>query len=185
MVTPWRPRVRWTDLPVEMKEARPDILSPKPGQTLNLVILSDTVLGVETHYFGERTRPCEGDESSCLGCQAKLQTRWKGYLVVWTGNGQPQAIAELTTEAYRRCQPLQDRTTSLRGRKLKVSRPPGKANNRVRAEVGEYQLGWQNLSLPLDLECALYRIWFTTRKNKPADGAQGSGPVADGNSIPC
>lgn len=184
MALPWRPRVRWTNVPPEGTEAKPDILSPKPGQTLDLVILSDSVLGVETHYLGERTRPCEGDEESCLGCRAHLQTRWKGYLVVWIGNGKPQAIAELTTEAYRRCPPLQNPKVSLRGHKLRLTRAAGKPNGRVRAELGEFMLGWENAPLPLDLECALYRIWFTTRRNKPAPGMPDPGPGPDLNDFP-
>jgi hypothetical protein len=181
---PYRPRVRWTDLPDDGLDPKPDILSPKPGKTLDLVILSDRVLGVETHFVGGRTKPCCGDECSCIGCQQKLQTRWKGYLVVWIANGTPQAIAELTTEAFRRCPPFHSSKTSLRGRKLKLTRPAGKPNGRVKAEVGDFVLGWQNLPLALDLECALYRIWFTTRKHQPTAGAPDPGPGPDLNDFP-
>jgi hypothetical protein len=177
------PKIRWLTGPpaAEPKEYR--ILSPKPGQSWEWLVLSDAVLGVETHYIGDRTQPCIGDVCICRKPDYPVAVRQKYYVAVWAGRDLPQAIGEITADAYKRCPELYQPGVSLRGLRIKVYRSGPKPNSRVRVHVVDRYKEPEKLPLPFDLVCALERIWFGNPRHGPEEGGAAQGVPVSGPQL--
>jgi hypothetical protein len=150
--------VRWQEEPSADKPKRYDILSPRTGEQVGGLCLSERVLGVITHWIDGRTMPCVKVLSYCEGCSRKLPSRWKGYLAIMKPVDGKYAILELTEEARRSCPDLGPDKWSLRGKRILLTRRGTSKRAAVTATIlaGEAQ---KCLPEGFNLKEALMRIW--------------------------
>lgn len=153
--------IAWEESPVESPGQWVQILTPKSGQKLSVIVLSEKLTGVNTHFVDGRTIPCRR-LPECDLCRHRYPKRWKGYVVGILDNGQIVAC-ELSTYACRRCPELLDKKVNLRGGILKVTRAVGKPNNPLRAEFVEWgeDMRHKREKLPTvcDIRKLLWRCW--------------------------
>lgn len=158
--------IRWQNEVPGHKEKWIPIVSPKPKQPITVLVTSERWVGVSTHYYDDRTRPCTGSELDCEGCYRKLAHRWKAYLAaVLQGSGR-ECIAEMTHGALQACPQMVDRSTNLRGKRLVLWRG-GTAKNgplHIRLESSAADLF---VPPPFDLMPALCRIWGIAPPQSP------------------
>ena len=121
-------------------------------------ILSDTVIGVWTHFMEDgSTHPCFHDRA-CKGCQDKRATRWAGYLACLRTAKPNLVLVEITPDAYYGCPPLHHKKElSLRGCLLTITRAKGK-RGKVHCELKPSKLV-QSIPALFDVKEALCRIW--------------------------
>lgn len=150
--------VRWAPTPAADRVKHVPIISPRPHQTLYMVITTEQVMGVETHWIEQRTTPCMQEVGDCRGCTAGLAKRWKGYLGGADLSTGRLGIIEVTLGAWEHCPRLQERDKSLRGLIAKLYRRGTKRNSPAFIEL---QAPTKNILLPPfpDLARQLRIIW--------------------------
>lgn len=157
-----RYNLNWTDGPPK-KELRRMLRiahAPKDG-CLDLVILSDHLVGIWTHWVGGRTQPCSCGHG-CVCERENVTSRWKGYLACCYVTNGKMCLAELTGEAAR-CISLQDSPLTgqpLRGLTLRLRRDRQSRGGRVIAGIVSGER-FDTAALPAcpDVHAELVRIW--------------------------
>jgi hypothetical protein len=140
------------------------MVQPKPNEELELIIVDACLVSVVLHWHpdgngGGRSLPCSGLEPRCKGCEAKLASRWKGYLGVIVRKTRKMAIAVLTPSAIDSCPVLAERKAQLRGGTLFLKRKGNRANSPMVAGF-QSSCPWSVSTLPfMDTQEALLRIW--------------------------
>lgn len=158
------PAVAYADRPDPDRRPFYEIRSPTPDRDVQTVVLSQSVLGVYTHHFNRRTRPCLGNRETCEGCDLRYDRRWKGYLACWDRSKGRLELVEITQEAFLRCPPFHTEEGKLRGLVLRLARAGASKNARVVATL--QKATWPPGALPpaFDIKAALERVWFTDHK---------------------
>jgi len=154
--------VNWTSGP-PAKERRGMLRivhAPKEG-FLDLVILSQHICGVWTHWMHGRTLPCQAG----FGCEcekASIPTRWKGYLAAALVTDGKVVLAELTGDSARSLM-LQDNVLTgppLRGLTLRLSRDRHSKGQRVIAGIRTVpRFASEAMPAEPDVHAELLRIW--------------------------
>lgn len=137
------------------------VYSAKPGYPVNAVIVCPSLVGCLVHFFDKRTRPHIEPRENCEGCQRRCDTRWKGYLGCWDRGKGRLCFAEVTKEAYERCNGFQDYKDKLRGMCINLTRNGESRNAKVTARLSLYAGKPDELPPPFDLQRALEHLWFT------------------------
>lgn len=156
--------VAWADRPDPDRRPFYEIRSPTPDRDVQTVVLSQSVLGVYTHHFNRRTRPCLGNREACEGCDLKYDRRWKGYLACWERSIGRLELVEITQEAFLRCPGFHVKDGSLRGMVLRLARAGASKNARVTATLTKATWPVGVLPAAFDVKAALERVWFTDHK---------------------
>lgn len=152
-----RGQVKISAAPPDKKSFIP-ILSPKVGQKIMAVAISNEILGIDTHYIDNRTRPCVCMENRCEGCLKKLPLRWKAYLGVQDIASGKLGILELTVGAWLDCSELRSKQGKLRGRELLLQRIGKSRTGKVQLMVGRVREDLQ-LQKEFDVFGALATVW--------------------------
>jgi len=135
-----------------------EVVSPKTTQPIFMVITSERWLGVYTHHFDGRTRPCTGSELDCEGCHRRLARRWKASVCgVTFGNNRP-VIIELTHVAVQSCPSMIPPDFNLRGRRIKIWRTRPDKQSQVRCSLESVSPDY-TVPTPFNLVRALYKVW--------------------------
>jgi hypothetical protein len=107
----------------------------RPGERLDVVILSECIWGATTHWTGKRTFKCTEKEGTCNGCKKKLPVRDKFAVHVYDMIRREKYFVELTPRAARLLDAQVPQDQLLRGVKISLSRsglaPNGRLNVRV------------------------------------------------------
>lgn len=154
--------VDWSDQPPDHQMRYIPIYSPRPGQVMRLIILSDEVVGAWTHWLDERTIPCRGRDQGCVCRKMDLSRRWKGYLGCFDPEIGKVVIAELTLSAYHcLADSLSEIGHSLRGRGLILMRAGKSVRSSVVADTNVNVPTPEGFVLPSapNVREALRRIW--------------------------
>lgn len=161
--------IGWSDRPDTEKPIHIPIWSPKHLQPVRAIILSESVVGVYTHYIDGRTRPCMGTVRTCGGCAAGMSRRWKGYLGCIVPVNGKRVLVEVTTEAVRGCPMLLTSKVNLRGSTIELRRTAEAKNSPVRATIGSGRAGHE-LPETFDVRQQLCVIWgvMPLGNDKPA-----------------
>lgn len=164
-----KPPVIWQPAPGPVARWLP-VIFPLPEQpALDLVILSQELVGVLGHWNGARFTPClgprQGDEHvpefHCSFCRDGAPRRWRGYLGALLARQGRQAIVELTQRAVQDCPVIIAQRNDLRGRRLRVRRLGKSRQGRVVAELlGTDRLADNQLPPPPAVEASLMALWF-------------------------
>lgn len=143
------------------------ILSPKPGAPIRGFLLSDELVGVNTHFYMDRTVPCKEPESKCIGCQYGLHKRWKCYLGCWSKEMTRLVLVELTRKALEESLNIpKARTIFRRGLEIIVQRRGTKNNAPLLFELNANRNPGCELPKQFDIRAALERIWYGNRDGR-------------------
>lgn len=137
------------------------IWSPTPDREIHVVLVSQSLLGVFTHWIDGRTRPCLGSREECVGCDLKLPRRWKCFLGAFNPASGRLGILEVTQEAFLRCRQLNEDSGKLRGLTVRLIRTGLAKNARVTALVGARVTAGATVPPSFDVKAALERVWFS------------------------
>jgi hypothetical protein len=114
------------------------IVRAKPGKELKLMVLSDDLLGMETHFAFERTGPCRLHD--CDSCNKGQVSRWKGYLLALNTANDQKIILEFTPPAYYPLADAKRKYGTLRGCLISVGRAKATFNGKVQIIVKDIKV---------------------------------------------
>lgn len=122
------------------------IVRASPGKQLKLMVLSEDVFGIDTHYWERRTGPCR--EVDCPACLAGYDARWKGYVLAVDTSTHQNIVLEFTPPAFPAMDEGLKKYGSMRGMLISVGRAKATFNGTVQIVVrdrtiipaGEYQV---------------------------------------------
>jgi len=120
-------------------------------------VLSENLVGCNTHYVGNRTIPCEAPH--CDACESGIAWRWHGYILILIAATQETAIFEMTAKASAPFAEYYERTRTLRGCFFKAQRLNGRTNGRVLIQTKTVDLARIVLPPPIPVEKLLCHIW--------------------------
>jgi hypothetical protein len=100
--------IRFTELKAPDLEA-PKLVRIKPGPPLQLKLLNEKYVGLDTHYWGGHTVACPG-EDSCKACSDGLIAVWSGFIFAQLWDGGRVAVLALT--------PVMAATLTMRRQKI-------------------------------------------------------------------
>jgi len=171
---------------------RPGIaLVRTPGnRPLVAIVTSDDLVGTNTHYYRNRTSPCEGD--GCPICAEGLSWRWHGYLSCVDQGTKEHILFEFTAQASDAFRAYRARYGTLRGCLFKATRHAQRYNGRVSIQTRPADLEGKDLPPPVNLKAMLCHIWnismpeaeiLGTVKDHPRINVR-KNPTMKGNSQP-
>ena len=170
--------VRWSTAPQEGQKGENlrIIRAPQSG-TLRVMILSHQVTGTMTHYTNGRTQPCMG--KGCPSCAQATPARWHGWLIVLNEASDEKMILEITEGPGETLAAFYSEHRTLRGLRVKLSRPSGKQNGRVHMLRGDQVTNHAELPKCPDLQKVLLKIWGLTDGDGLAVVGDGGPPHGD------
>jgi hypothetical protein len=123
----------------------------KTTKPVRALILSETWVGVRSHYVSKQSVVCQG--SGCEICESqRVNPRWRAYLMARLEmDGQPIVTMELTERCYAALRDRLEAYGSLRGHTLRVNRTKSNANAPLHMQWAEHIVPAQVLSQPIDL----------------------------------
>lgn len=146
-----------TEPPPEQDHSGYRLIRTPAAHALLAQIISDNLVGCNTHFTNNRTVPCE--QPTCDACQNGIAWRWHGYLLVLTAANQEIVIFECTARASAAFRAHRQTYKTLRGARFKAVRLNQRANGRVLITVKPGDL--TRITLPPDqpVEKLLCHIW--------------------------
>lgn len=127
------------------------------GHPLHAYVLSENLIGCNTHFINNRTVPC--DAPDCDPCQNGIGWRWHGYLLVLTANTQETVIFECTARASACFSEYRERYGTTRGAAFKAERLNNRPNGRVLIQAKPADLTKVNLPKAQPVTKLLCHIW--------------------------
>ena len=124
---------------------------------LHCMILSHKVEGTWTHYANGRPQPCFGE--SCPSCKLAMPTRWHGWAIIAKEPSGEKAILEFPRGPADLLAEFFSSHRTLRGLRIKLTRPNGKSNGRVHMLRGEQAMNHADLPRVPELQPILMKIW--------------------------
>jgi len=121
------------------------------------IVTSDDLAGTPTHYYRNRTTPCEGE--GCPICEEGLSWRWHGYLACVDQATHQQVLFEFTAQASDTFRSYRKRYGSLRGCLFKATRAAGRYNGRVTIQTRPADLAEKELPKAINVIPMLCHIW--------------------------
>jgi len=129
-----------------MRQVRRDDRGPKAGPDYPIIRVirpgfqifrccQKFIYGCWTHWDGQQSIPCTGENQECHGHSTGLPLRWKGFLHVFGGDNNVEGFLEITPSGRDQIWTQMGEKTSLRGLRLKVTRGAGGKKSRLRIEV--------------------------------------------------
>lgn len=137
-------------------------LKTPPGGSSAAIILSDSHLGVLTHWLYDKvpqqTHPCTGDEHTCPLCQRGYARRWEAWLAGCIWPTRAYRLVQITEGCWSSTPELWSLDKRFRGKQLVFHRNPEKKNARIWLEISN---GPNPKTLPpaFDLPRALCKLW--------------------------
>lgn len=117
---------------------------------LKLIILSNDILGIRTHFFRGRTCPCY--IGKCEACEHNQLSRWKGYVLAVEQPSGAQCVFEFTPPAARTLDEARKKYGTMRGIQLYVARASKKPNAKVTVTV-------KGITVLGPTACPDYNVW--------------------------
>jgi len=153
---------------------------PDPrGNSLNLmrcptmrpvqgIILSDGLIGTNTHYYKGRTIPC--DSEGCPACGEGWPWRWHCWVPLFSPTTQVTVLFEMTARCAEILAAHKQTYTTLRGTLLKAQRLNSSPNSKVMLHLQPADL--RDIKLPPcpDILGALSIIWNIERPSMSVAG---------------
>lgn len=130
--------------------------TPSPGNLI-AIVLSDDLIGCDTHFWSGRTMPCEAPE--CAACREGVPFRWHGYLGCCDPQTRSLFIFEMTARSAEYFKDYRKGYGSLRGAKFRASRWKKTPNSRVVIEIKPSDVPPDSLPTAPDVCAAMSIIW--------------------------
>ncbi len=163
----------------------PPIAGDRPGlrlvrtptkNPLHGIVTSENLVGCPTHFFHNRTVPCE--MQGCEICGAGHSWRWHGYLACVERVTNEHVLFEFTAQASEAFRAYFKKYDTLRGCLFQAVRGGQNYNSRVSIQVKPADLSCRELPNSLDLVVLLCHIW-----NVPVPTAYIEGRLKDSPHI--
>lgn len=163
------------DPPIDKRGIALPLTRTPQGKPLQGIILSDDLIGTNTHYYRGRTSPC--DQENCEACNDGFPWRWHAYVVLYSRSNQAKTLFEMTAKC---CEPLltyRKAYGTLRGCVLSAKRQNSSANSRVILTTTRADL--QQIQLPKcpDILKALSIIWNIELPSLSVEGVLKESPA--------
>lgn len=153
------------------------LIRTQPGKPIAGYLTCTDMVGCETHFWGGRTVPCEGD--ACAACLQGIASRWHGYLSIWDPGAHGQLLVEVTEEAARQIQAYAKSNGSLRGAIIQLHRANYRRNSRLVADLKAADLSKVNLPPAPNIIAILETIWGLNKGSTRATQARNSTPTIE------
>ncbi len=152
----------------------PDTLKVHPGKGLTAIILSQRVLGVYTHWVGQRSLPCNSrDGEHCLvDHRTAGRYRWQGWCAVLPVAGTAPGFVSLT-EAVVKANPYLRTAKTLRGATLHLWRSGENKESKMLCRVSAGDTVRNDLPIPPSTVEFLCRLWNIQYMGKLPEGIEG------------
>ncbi len=152
----------------------PDTLKVHPGKGLTSTILSQRVLGVYTHWVGQRSLPCNSrDGEHCLvDHRTAGRYRWQGWVAVLPIAGHAPGFVSLT-EAVVKANPYLRTAKTLRGATLHLWRSGENKESKMLCRVAAGGEPRADLPIPPSTVEFLCRLWNIQYMGKLPEGIEG------------
>lgn len=151
-------------MPLFTNEPPPDssasgyrLLRTPPAHPLTAYCLSEKVEGCATHWYHNRTTPC--DPPNCEPCQSGIPWRWHGYIVAALQPSNEIILFEFTAAASKSFTAYFKSNGTLRGCAFKAARTNGKPNGRVLIQCKPCDLSRVSLPIVPAAHKLLAHIW--------------------------
>lgn len=132
------------------------------------IVTSEDLVGCATHYYRNRTTPCEGDD--CAICAEGLPWRWHGYLSCVDQHTNDHVMFEFTANASDAFRTYRNQYRTMRGCHFKATRQGNRYNGRVHIICKPADLAGKRLPPGANLPAMCCHIW-----NIPMDSAKVKG----------
>lgn len=167
---------RFTDQPPpESSASGYRLLRTPANHPLQGYVLSEKVEGCATHWWKNRTTPCE--PPNCEACQSGISWRWHGYVVALIEPTHEIILFEFTARASKAFTDYFERHGTLRGCAFKAARVSGKNNGRVLIQCKPADLSRVTLPNAPPAHKLLAHIW-----NVPEPEVQPAATTARANT---
>lgn len=128
-----------------------------PRGSLIGVITSPDLLGCDTHYWKQRTIPCE--RPNCEACASGMPFRWHSYCSLWIPKLSEHALWEIPAQAAEQLLLYKQAHGTLRGCLVEAWRSGSRPNGRVCLRTKPADLTKAVLPPAPDLYVLLSVIW--------------------------
>lgn len=132
------------------------IRTPAAGK-LTAIVTCDDLIGCNTHYWRNRTVPCEAP--ACDACDQGYSWRWHAYLTCLALDTNEHVILELTATAADPLFLYRETYKTLRGCMIQASRPSSTRNGRIELRTKPANQAQITLPREIDVPAALCHIW--------------------------
>ncbi len=148
----WKRRPSQSDMPLRYEVNRAGPKGHAPA-----IILSHDVEGAYIHYYRGRSQKCLPE--NCESCEANIERRWRGYLIVADARTRETSMMEVTAAAMPDIDRYFREHRTLRGALIETRRIPPKANGRLVSKLTEsaYDMASYNKAPPL--RKLLMKLW--------------------------
>ncbi len=148
----------WTTRPDRSEGPPPTtLLRAHATKTIKACVISDDVIGTDTHFWKGRTVKCFGE--LCEPCSDGRKPRWYGYLGVIVAVDRPPLIFEFPDGAFDAVDAYRQKWGTLRGSKITAERSPHRANGKVILTLTPAKINIAELPEEFNVEERLHRIW--------------------------
>lgn len=150
---------QWSPTPPPQDEGVPFRLVRVPADKPVIgIVTSLDVVGCATHFFNNRTVPCDG-QGNCKSCQEGHAWRWHAYCSVLVSATLEHVLLELTAAGSETLRNYAQTYSGTRGCLLSAWRPSKKPNGRVLVTCKPTDLLRVTLPEPPNVARLLCRIW--------------------------
>lgn len=132
------------------------VRTPKDHK-LEVLSVSRDLVGLFTHFWQKRTRPCTGP--LCEPCQAGAEKRWHAWLGGWLPRINELCIFEMPAQAAMKLVKYREHHGTLRAARIFAYRPSMEPNGRVVLLVDRWNKSECDLPPEFDIREALGTIW--------------------------
>lgn len=121
------------------------------------IITSDDLIGCPTHFYRNRTMPCEGE--GCEPCSKGYSWRWHGYFACVDQSNHEHVIFEVTAAASDNFRDYRQEHGTLRGCLFRAARTGLRYNGRVTIACKPADLAGVMLPAAPNVPVILCHIW--------------------------
>jgi len=143
---------------------RPDyfpVMRPTSVRPLHFVSLSESILGVMTHWIDGHEIACVRQSGKCICKRSVLDIRWTGYLCgIMPDVRARSVIIPITEHAARQSPMLLDSSVDLRGMQFHYWRDKGPACAKCWVKPVEPRLSAAKIPPAFNLWKALISMWY-------------------------
>ena len=156
-----------------------DLRRTPPDRPLLAVVTSEDFFVCETHYWGGKTVPCEGE--ACKACEANSPTRPHVYLSAIEFKTHDHFLYECTATAAIPLDVYRRANRTLRGCQMKSWRPKRIKNGRIEMLCKPIDLATLHLPPAPNIPKALCVIWQIPFTSMMVDACPGANPAIKPN----
>ena len=152
----------------------PDTIKVHPGKGLTAIVLSQRVLGVFTHWVGQRSLPCNSrDGEHCLvDHKTSGRYRWQGWVAVLPISGQVPGFVSITENVAKK-NPYLRTAKTLRGATIHLWRSGENKESQMLCKLSAESEPRSDLPIPPSTVEFLCRLWNIPYMGKLPEGIEG------------